>query len=61
MFLLFCIIVCVSLVLCNPGTYIGDLRPWRHDWVIGKFAEVGKLYDIMVTQLTANGVLEFEL
>ena len=37
------------------------MRPWQHDCVIGKFAEVGNFYEVMVTQLTANEALEFEL
>ena len=33
----------------------------RDDCIMGKFAELGKEYDVIVTQVTANQGLEFEL
>ncbi len=32
----------------------------RGDCIMGKFAELGKEYDVIVTQVTANQGLEFE-
>ena len=32
----------------------------RGDGIMGKFAELGKEYDVIVTQVTANQGLEFE-
>ena len=52
MYFQYCVTLELELVICAQ---------WRHDGIFWKFADGGKLYDIMVTQLTANEVLEFEL
>ena len=48
-----CVMICplIELTVCAQG---------RGDCIMGKFAELGKEYDVMVTQVTANQGLEFE-
>ena len=48
-----CVMICplLEMTVCARGR--GDRR-------MGKFAELGKEYDVIVTQVTANQGLEFE-
>ena len=48
-----CVMICplLELTVCAQG---------RGDCIMGKFAELGKEYDVIVSQVTANQGLEFE-